>query len=118
VSIFLANENMPGDAVRAARAAGMDITWMSEIAPGSDDEAVLALALAEQRVLVTFDKDFGEMVFRRGRDGSCGIILLRPRLRSPEYLAQFILNVLSQNVQWEGRFTVAREGNLRTLPLG
>ncbi len=90
---------------------------MSELAPGSDDDAVLARALAERRVLATFDKDFGEMVFRRGRNGSCGIILLRPRLRSPEFLARFIVSVLSQPIGWEDHFTVAREGSLRTVPL-
>src|SRR2546423_636431 len=108
---------MPGQAVRAARAGGFDVTWMSELAPGSDDDSVLARALGERRVLVTFDKDFGKMVFRRGMSGSCGIILLRPRLRSPDSLARFIVSVLSQPVNWEGHFTVAREGSLRTIPL-
>ena len=84
---FLANENVPGDAVRAARQAGHDLTWMAEVSPGDPDDKVLARALAERRVLVTFDKDFGEMVFRRGRTASCGVILLRPRLQSPEFLA-------------------------------
>jgi len=57
------------------------------------------------------------MVFRRGLSGSCGIILMRPRLRSPEHLASFIVSVLSQPVAWENHFTVAREGMLRSVPL-
>src|SRR2546428_4038205 len=69
---------MPAIAVDAARAEGHDMAWMAELAPGDPDERVLARALAEGRVLVTFDKDFGELVFRRGRDASRGVILLRP----------------------------------------
>lgn len=114
---LLANENVPSDAVLAARAAGHDVSWVREVARGSDDNAVLALAIAENRILLTFDKDFGEMVFRLGRTASCGIILARPRLRSPQYLAQFLLDVLGLPVTWEGHFAVAQEGRLRLIPL-
>lgn len=114
---FLANENAPREAVLAARAAGFDVTWMVELQPGAADEVVLALAQREDRVLVTFDKDFGELVFRHGRAGSPGVILLRPRLRSPEIVTAFIVTVLSQPIEWPGHFTVAREGSLRVVPL-
>ena len=76
---FLANENVPGDAVQAARQEGIDLAWVKEIAAGADDDTVLAMSVAENRVLVTFDKDFGEIAFRQGRDATCGIILLRPQ---------------------------------------
>ena len=75
---FLANENVPSEVVEAARQAGHDLAWIVELSPGADDEAVLAASLAESRVLVTFDKDFGEMAFRQGNDATCGVILLRP----------------------------------------
>jgi hypothetical protein len=47
---FLANENAPRDAVLAARAAGIDVTWMVELQPGAADELVLGLARREDRV--------------------------------------------------------------------
>ena len=114
---FLANENTPGEAVQAARQAGHDVTWMVELQPGAPDPIVLELARRDNRVLITFDKDFGELVFRQGRAASPGIILFRPRLRSPQAVSQFILNVLSQPLGWAGQFTVAREGSLRMIPL-
>jgi len=117
MAAFLANENVPGDAVAAARKAGHDVTWIKEVLPGASDEAVLDRSVAEHRVLVTFDKDFGELAFRRGRAASCGVILMRPRLRSPQYMASFVLEVLAQPVAWAGHFSVAREGKLRVLPL-
>jgi len=114
---FLANENVPGEAVEAARLAGHDLAWIHELSPGADDDAVLAFSLAENRVLVTFDKDFGEMVFRQGKTATCGVILLRPRLGEPDYVARFMAAVLSQQVSWDGTFCVAQEGKLRVVAM-
>ena len=63
---LLANENVPGDVVAALQADNHDVVWMGQIGAGSSDEVVLALALAEGRVLLTFDKDFGDLAFHRG----------------------------------------------------
>jgi predicted nuclease of predicted toxin-antitoxin system len=114
---FLANENVPGDAVAAARSAGLQLAWIGEIAPGASDEDVLARAQAEQCVLVTFDKDFGELAFRRGLSAARGVILLRPRLRSPGFLAAFLVKVLQQPINWEGHFAVANEAEVRVVAL-
>lgn len=114
---FLANENVPADAIIAAVQAGIDLVWVRDIMPGASDDLVLAKAVSEDRVLVTFDKDFGDLVFDRGRTASPGVILLRPRLRSPSFLAQFMVAVLTQSIAWEGNFSVARQGRLRVVPL-
>ena len=114
---LLANENVPAVVVAAMRAAGHDVAWMHETGPGSPDEDVLALAQADGRVLLTFDKDFGELAFRRGRAATLGVILLRPRLRSPDHLVRFTLAVLGQGHAWEGHFAVAEERRLRIVPL-
>ena len=114
---LLANENVPAEVVEAARQAGHDLAWIAESSAGADDDTVLALSLAEKRVLLTFDKDFGEMAFRQGKDASCGVILLRPRLRAPDYIVRFTLAVLAQKINWEGQFSVAQEGKLRVVPL-
>jgi predicted nuclease of predicted toxin-antitoxin system len=117
MSKFLANENVPADAVDSARRAGHDVSWIKDILPGASDIAVLNLSLMEGRVLVTFDKDFGELAFRSGKEKACGVILLRPRLRSPEHLARFLAAVLAEPVAWEGHFSTAQEGKLRVVPI-
>jgi len=71
MSKFLANKNVPVEVVEAARQGGLDLTWIKEHSPGADDDEVLALGRAESGVLLTFDKDFGEMAFAR----------TKPRLR-------------------------------------
>ena len=58
---FLADENVPRAVVSALRDAGVDVAWIAESHTGADDEQVLTLAVSNGRVLVTFDKDFGEM---------------------------------------------------------
>ena len=103
--------------MEAARKAGHDLAWIKELSPGAGDDAVLAKSLADSRVLVTFDKDFGEMAFRQGKAATCGVVLLRRRLRSPDYLARFMVAVLGQAIVWEGNFSVTREGRLRVVPL-
>jgi predicted nuclease of predicted toxin-antitoxin system len=92
---LLANENVAAAVVDALRADGHDVVWIKEVGQGSTDDVVLALALAEDRVLLTFDKDFGELAFRLGCLATPGVILLRPRLRSPEYLVRFARAVLA-----------------------
>ena len=63
---FLADENVPGDAVTELEAVGHDIVWVRTVAPGSKDADVLAWAVREERIILTFDKDFGEFAWRAG----------------------------------------------------
>ncbi|WP_287661640.1 DUF5615 family PIN-like protein [Microcystis sp. M049S2] len=72
---FLANENFPLDAVEALRQNGHDVLWIRVESPGISDREVLSRAQAENRILLTFDKDFGELAFRSRLPASVGIIL-------------------------------------------
>ena len=60
---FLANENFPLDAVEALRQDGHDVPWIRTESPGISDPEVLSHAQAENRILLTFDKDFDELAF-------------------------------------------------------
>ena len=73
---FLADESCAGPVVRALREAGHDVVAIAEHARGATDEQVLERALNEKRVLITEDRDFGKLVYARGRS-SAGVILLR-----------------------------------------
>jgi predicted nuclease of predicted toxin-antitoxin system len=114
---FLANENFPREAVVAARDAGHDVAWVVERQPGIADELVLSIAKHEGQVLLTFDKDFRELVFRQGQSGSAGVILFRSRLRTPGAVSAFVLAVLAERDDWPGHFTVAQEDRLRVIRL-
>jgi predicted nuclease of predicted toxin-antitoxin system len=73
---FLADESCAGPVVRTLREAGHDVVAIAEVAKGATDEQVLERALNEKRVLITEDRDFGELVYARGRS-SAGVILVR-----------------------------------------
>jgi len=114
---FLANENVPGEAVEALRALGHDVTWVRADAPGSPDEDVLKRASSEKRLLLTFDKDFGELAFRRGGPMPAGVILFRIAPRSPSRVAQVVASVLGGRTDWVGHFSVIEETRIRMTPL-
>lgn len=80
---------------RAPAAGGHDVVWIREAAPGSSDTAVLARALAEDRLLITLDKDFGELVFKCGATASRGIVLFRGSQPSPAAVAERVDTVLA-----------------------
>lgn len=74
--LFLADESCDFAVVRALRSAGYDVTAICESAPQTQDPDVIALAARERRVLLTEDKDFGQLVYAELRDSS-GVILIR-----------------------------------------
>ena len=61
---LLADESVDFPIVSAFRKSGIDITYIAEISPGIEDTGVLSMANQDGRILLTADKDFGELVFR------------------------------------------------------
>ena len=114
---ILANENVPGEAVEALRREGHDAAWTRTDAPGSTDEAVLAQAQAESRLLITFDKDFGELAFHRGLPASSGIVLFRLESEGPAQVTNFVLAALRSRSDWPGHFSVVEKDRIRMTPL-
>ena len=110
---FLANENFPGAAVAALEAAGHDIVGVRMAAPGMSDPEVLAWAAREHRILLTFDKDFGELVLKRGARASHGIILFRIPLFLPLAIGQAVITAIASRTDWEGHFSVVEIGRVR-----
>jgi predicted nuclease of predicted toxin-antitoxin system len=72
---FLADENMDVAIVERLRQDGHQVWYVVEMEPGIPDDEVLALANREGAILITADKDFGELVFRL-RYLATGIILI------------------------------------------
>jgi hypothetical protein len=114
---FLANENFPGDAVKALLAAGHDIVWVRTAAPGIRDEDVLAWAMREARVLLTFDQDFGELAWRSGLPASCGVVLFRMPMPGSVDVGTTITSRLNERSDWAGHFSVMQPGRVRMRPL-
>lgn len=115
---FLADENIPKQAVELLRQAGHDVAWIPVDCAGVDDLQVMDRAIAEQRIILTFDKDFGELVFREGAARVDGVILLRFIPESPQQLALDIHRIITSRSDWSGHFSVvdSRQVRMRRLP--
>lgn len=71
----------------------------------------------ERFTLLTLDKDFGELVYRRGAAAENGVILFRVDSFSPEEFAAFVLNALRSRSDWDRAFTVITRDRIRMRPL-
>ncbi len=114
---LLANENFPGDAVNALRARGHDVAWVRTDAPGSSDRAILERAQLEDRIVITFDKDFGELAFRSQLPAARGVILFRISAPSSAYVAQVTVAALESRTDWGGHFSVVEDDHIRMTRL-
>ncbi len=113
---FIADENIPLEAIIALRRSKIDIASLSELNPGLEDEGALSIANKESRVLITFDLDFWELVFRH-KIKSRGVILLRIHPQDTEYIISILLKTLSKNIDFENSFCVVEVGRIRAIPL-
>jgi predicted nuclease of predicted toxin-antitoxin system len=86
--------------------------YAGEMATSISDIEVCALAQSERRIILTYDKDFGDLVIR-DRVQVPGVILLRLRDLSPTEGANLVVGCLSQFHEWEGQFTVITKDAMR-----
>jgi predicted nuclease of predicted toxin-antitoxin system len=113
---FLADENFPRPAVEALRQAGFDVLWIAEANPGAPDDEVLAVCISTGRVLLRFDKDFGELAYRRGRSAPYGIVLFRVTPQSPDEIATMALSAMQSQQSWTGHFSVVTRQRIECVP--
>lgn len=110
---FIADEGIDSQIVKAMRGVGHDVLYVAEYAPGITDNVVLESTNEEGRILITRDKDFGELVFRNKMVHS-GIILNRLYELASEEKARIVLKVIEEfNENLIGAFTVIQPNKVR-----
>lgn len=109
---FLIDANLGRKFANLLNNAGHDALFAKDL-PFSADEEILARAEHEGRVVITNDKNFGELVFRLGRL-SAGVILLRASTTDTKERFELAKSVLDKA---EGRFVVVKEGRIRVRRL-
>jgi predicted nuclease of predicted toxin-antitoxin system len=114
---ILANENFPGPVIRELRRRGHDVVSVKESMRGARDRDVLARAQEDFRLVVTFDKDFGELAYRFGLPASSGVILFRLSGSAPEIDNARALAALEIGIEWSGCFAVVTDDRIRVRPL-
>lgn len=110
---FLADESCDYAAVRTLTGLGHEVLSVADLSLGADDEFVISLALEERCILITEDKDFGQLVYASGME-SVGVILLR----FPAGVRSGIGEAIAELVDREGegliaRFAVVQPGRVR-----
>jgi len=94
-----------------------DVFSVYEEARGLDDEGILQKAVTDNRILITNDKDFGEMIFREGKAHK-GVILLRLENERAKNKIKVLRHILEQYAdQLVGNFVVATETAVRIVHL-
>ncbi len=115
---FVADEGVDLQIVHALRKDGHDVLYIAEIDSGITDKQVLDYANSEERILMTRDKDFGELVYR-DRMIHSGIVLNRLFELSTEQKAKLVMSVIKRfEKELSGSFTVIQPGKIRIRKLG
>ncbi|MCF8364781.1 MAG: DUF5615 family PIN-like protein [Bacteroidales bacterium] len=111
---LLANENFPNTSVRILRLAGYDICSIGDDFPGIMDEEVVQLAVDENRTILTFDSDYGELIFKHGYKPSAGVIYLRWEGFQPDEPGNLLVEILkSGKLEFSGMLTVISKNSIR-----
>ncbi len=103
---FLADENFPRAAVVALENLGHDIVWVRT-----------AWAVRETRVLLTFDKDFGELARASALPRECGVVLVRMPMPQAGEAGQGLAGLIAARDDWAGYFSIIEPGRVRMRPL-
>ena len=113
---FLANENITATVIQGLRQRGDAVLSVKESMRSEQDDVILARAQLEQRIVLTHDKDFGELVFRQRRLAT-GVVLLRLAGLSPGAKASIVSTVIRDHAsELPGAFTVVSPGMVRIRP--
>lgn len=110
---LLVDECCEASLVQKLRKEGYDVTYVPEMEPGITDGEVLEEAFKENRVLVTDDKDFGELIFRLQLPAK-GIILLRFGINEKQLKSSRLISALKKlGEKIEGNFVVIDKLKIR-----
>lgn len=114
---FLADVNIEKSIVDELRGLGYDIIWVAEENPQLDDLSIFKISQKENRILLTNDKDFGEIVFRQKLISS-GIILFRFKGQYTKDKIKVLRELfISHHDRISGHFVVLTKERFRFIPL-
>jgi predicted nuclease of predicted toxin-antitoxin system len=110
---LLADEGVDKPIVDILRSNGFDVVYILETNQGADDEFVLATANTHKRVLLTQDKDFGDLVYRL-KNAHYGVVLIQLEGYKPHLKAATVLNMLiTHKDELVNSFTVIQTNAIR-----
>jgi predicted nuclease of predicted toxin-antitoxin system len=110
---FLADENCDYEVIKALQREGHDVRSVSDISPRAEDAEVITLAIREKRILLTEDKDFGQLVYSHREEGF-GVIFLRYPSPVRRQIAKDVIQLTKQHGEkLFGCFVTVQPGRIR-----
>lgn len=112
---FLADANIESKVVQFLRNSGYDVKWVLEDNPFLSDEDILEISYKEKRILITNDKDFGELVYKDYRN-TFSLILLRVEQNDVMVKIKIVENLITKHKdKIENKFIVANKNKIRFI---
>ena len=110
---FLANENFPRPSILQIRSKGYLVRSIQEEQGGISDEEVVDLAEQEKLIILTFDSDYGEILFKYPREEAPSVVYFRFKGKAPNDAGLLLLELIESGIQLKGYFTVVEETGIR-----
>jgi predicted nuclease of predicted toxin-antitoxin system len=115
---FLANENFPFPSIKLLRSNGFEVLSIGEEYSGISDEQVLKIAVEKKLVILTFDRDYGELIFKYMKENPPAVIYFRTKGEHPTYSGKVLIELLRKpEFKLIGFFTVIEETGIRQRKL-
>jgi predicted nuclease of predicted toxin-antitoxin system len=113
---LLADECCPRRVVDRLREAGMDVRYAAEADAAATDRALLGIALSEDRIIVTEDFDFGDLVFRDGLAAPGIVILFLPALNAEQRAERLLSTLQTARLSFSRKLTIISPRRIRQRP--
>lgn len=115
---FLANENIPLSTIRLLTESGHDVIRVADLMPGASDRQVIEKATNANRIVLTFDRDYGELIYRHKESSVPGVVYFRFTPVSPDEAGRILLDIIKEpKISLTGKFTVIERDRIRQRSL-
>ncbi|CAN5643076.1 hypothetical protein BH18ACI1_BH18ACI1_06430 [soil metagenome] len=115
---FLANENFPFPSIKFLRENGYKVISISEESSGIADSEVLQKASAENLIILTFDRDYGELIFKYQKNNPPAVVYFRTKGQMPNEAGKILLEKIKiEKIALENNFTVIEASGVRQRKL-
>ena len=112
--MFLAKENLPQPSRNILRENGFSVKSIREEVSGVSDSEVIKIALELNLIILTFDSDYGELIFRYSLNNPPSVVFFRDKGNNPEFAGKTLLRLIQNNpIQLSNAFTVVESNSVR-----
>jgi len=112
---LLIDENISPEITSHLRTLKYNVKSIRECCKGYDDEKIVEMAVSEERLIVTYDLDFGELY----RNFGASSLILRLRSKNPSVVLKYLVNFLNalkeQKIDMKNKLAVITEGKVRLI---